>query len=174
MFREFINKVDRLIEHVSYAFTILSGILIVLMSFIASYGVIRRYAFKSPEPYSYELNMMFLLWTFVLALAYLEKLDGHLRVDFFVVVLPKKIRAFFLNVIGPLLGFIFCAVLTYEGWAVALYSLEIGEKSMSVWAVPLFPVKIVIPIGYGLLCIVLLLKTVQRILGIKEDRGLEV
>jgi len=174
MFRGFINKADRVIERVSYAFTILSGILIVLMSFIASYGVIRRYVFKSPEPYSYELSMMFLLWTFVLALAYLEKLDGHLRVDFFVALLPKKIRNFFLNVIGPLIGFIFCVVLTYEGWTVAMYSLEIGEKSMSVWAVPLFPVKIVIPIGYGLLCIVLLLKIVQEILRIKEDRGLEI
>ncbi|HJX34306.1 MAG TPA: TRAP transporter small permease subunit, partial [Desulfatiglandales bacterium] len=94
MFRKLINKADRVIERVSYAFTILSGILIVLMTFIASYGVIRRYVFKSPEPYSYELSMMFLLWTFVLALAYLEKQDGHLRVDFFVALLPKKIKNF--------------------------------------------------------------------------------
>jgi len=169
MFRALIKKADRVIERVSYAFTILSGALIVLMTFITSYGVTRRYVFKSPEPYSYELSMMLLLWTFVLAVAYLEKLDGHLKVDFFVVLLPKNIRDFFLNVIGRLLGFIFCAVLTYEGWIVAMYSLETGEKSMSVWAVPLFPIKIVIPIGYGLLCIVLLLKIVREILRIKED-----
>jgi C4-dicarboxylate transporter DctQ subunit len=169
MFRGLIKKADRVIERVSYAFTILSGVLIVLMTFITSYGVARRYVFKSPEPYSYELSMMLLLWTFVLALAYLEKLDGHLKVDFFVVLLPKKIRDFFLNIIGPLLGFIFCAVLTYEGWIVTMYSLDIGEKSMSVWAVPLFPVKIIVPIGYGLLCIVLLLKILREILRIKED-----
>ena len=169
MLREFINKADRVIERVSNAFTVLSGVLIVLMAFLASYGVIRRYVFESPEPYSYELSMMFLLWTFVLALAYLEKLDSHLRVDFFVILLPIKIRTFLLNVIGPLAGFIFCAVLTREGWTVAMYSLESGEKSMSIWAVPLFPVKIVIPIGYGLLCIVLLLKIIQGILKIREE-----
>jgi len=169
MFREFINKSDRVIERVSNAFTVLSGVLIVLMAFLASYGVIRRYIFESPEPYSYELSMMFLLWTFVLALAYLEKLDGHLRVDFFVILLPKRIRAFLLSVVGPVAGFIFCAVLTWEGWIVAMYSLETGEKSMSIWAVPLFPVKIVIPIGYGLLCIVLLLKIIQGILKTRED-----
>lgn len=169
MFRGFINKADRVIERVSNAFAVISGILIVLMALIASYGVIRRYVFESPEPYSYELSMMFLLWTFVLALAYLEKLDSHLRVDFFVVLLPKRIRTFFLNVVGPLAGFIFCAVLTWEGWTVAMYSLEIGEKSMSIWAIPLFPVKIVVPIGYGLLCIVLLLKIIQGILKIRED-----
>jgi TRAP-type C4-dicarboxylate transport system permease small subunit len=169
MFRGFIDRVDRVIEHISNAFTVLSGVLIVLMAFLASYGVIRRYVFESPEPYSYELSMMFLLWTFVLALAYLEKLDGHLRVDFFVVILPKKIRAFILNVIGPLAGLIFCAVLTWEGWTVAMYSLETREKSMSIWAVPLFPVKIVVPIGYGLLCVVLLLKIIQGILKTREE-----
>ena len=169
MFREFIDKADKVIERVSHAFAVISGILIVLMAFLASYGVIRRYVFESPEPYSYELSMMFLLWTFVLALAYLEKLGGHLRVDFFVVLLPKRIRTFLLNVVGPLVGFIFCAVLTWEGWTVAMYSLETGEKSMSIWAIPLFPVKIIVPIGYGLLCVVLLLKIVQGILKTREE-----
>ncbi|MBN1831095.1 MAG: TRAP transporter small permease [Deltaproteobacteria bacterium] len=169
MLRGFIKKTDRVIEHISNAFTVLSGVLIVLMAFLASYGVIRRYVFNSPEPYSYEMSMMFLLWTFVLALAYLEKLDSHLRVDFFVALLPKKIRSFILNVIGPLAGLVFCAILTWEGWTVAMYSLETEEKSMSIWAVPLFPVKIVVPIGYGLLCVVLLLKIVQGILKTREE-----
>jgi TRAP-type C4-dicarboxylate transport system permease small subunit len=169
MFREFLDRVERIIERISNAFTVLSGVLIVLMAFLASYGVIRRYVFESPEPYSYELSMMFLLWTFVLALAYLEKLDSHLRVDFFVVLLPERISNFFLNVVGPIAGLVFCAVLTWEGWTVAMYSLETGEKSMSIWAVPLFPVKIVIPFGYGLLCIVLILKIIQGILKTREE-----
>lgn len=158
-------------ERVSNFFALLSGILILLMAFTASYGVIRRYIFKSPEPYSYELSTMFLLWTFVLALAYLEKLDGHLRVDFFVVLLPKTIRKFLLNVFGPLVGLVFCSVLTWEGWKVAMYSLQIGEKSMSVWAVPLFPVKIIIPIGYGLLCVVLLFKIFRGFIKLGSDES---
>ena len=161
-----LDKTDRVLERISNLCALLSGMLIVLMAFTASYGVFRRYVFNSPEPYSYELSTMFLLWTFVLALAYLEKLDGHLRVDFFVALLPKIIRKFLLNIFGPLMGLIFCSVLTWEGWKVAMYSLEIGEKSMSVWAVPLFPVKIIIPVGYGLLLIVLLLKVIRGFLAI--------
>ena len=163
-----LDKTDRVLERLSKFFAVLSGILVLLMAFTASYGVIRRYLFKSPEPYSYELSTMFLLWTFVLALAYLEKLDGHLRVDFFVVLLPEKLRRFLLNVVGPLFGLVFCSVLTWEGWKVAIYSLDIGERSMSVWAVPLFPVKIVIPVGYGLLCIVLLLKIIKGFLSLRD------
>jgi C4-dicarboxylate transporter DctQ subunit len=168
MSQSFLEKTDKVLERISNLFAVLSGILVLLMAFTASYGVIRRYIFKSPEPYSYELSTIFLLWTFVLALAYLEKLDGHLRVDFFVVLLPKKLRLFLLNVIGPLLGLIFCSVLTWEGWRAAMYSLEISETSMSVWAVPLFPVKIIVPAGYGLLCIVLVLKIIRGFLSLRN------
>ena len=164
-----LDKTDRVLEKVSNFFAVLSGLMILLMAFTASYGVVRRYLFSSPEPYSYELSTMFLLWTFVLALAYLEKLDGHLRVDFFVVLLPKKIRLFLLNVISPLTGLLFCSVLFWEGLRAALYSLEIGERSMSVWAVPLFPVKIIIPAGYGLLCIVLVLKIIRGFLSLRDQ-----
>jgi len=163
-----LDKADRVLDRVSKFFAVLSGILVLLMAFTASYGVIRRYLFRSPEPYSYELSTMFLLWTFVLALAYLEKLDGHLRVDFFVVLFPRKLRLFLLNVVGPLLGLVFCSVLTWEGWTVAMYSLEIGERSMSVWAVPLFPVKVLIPVGYGLLCVVLVLKILRGFLSLGQ------
>lgn len=163
-----LNKTERVLERISKFFAVLSGVLILLMAFTASYGVIRRYLFKSPEPYSYELSTIFLLWTFVLAIAYLEKLDGHLRVDFFVMLLPKKFRLFILNVLGSLFGLVFCSVLTWEGFNVAMYSLEIGEKSMSVWAIPLFPVKIVIPAGYGLLCILLVFKIIRGLLNLRD------
>ncbi|MBN1905105.1 MAG: TRAP transporter small permease [Deltaproteobacteria bacterium] len=164
-----LQKIDRVLERVSNLFAVLSGIMILLMAFTATYGVLRRYLFKSPEPYSYELSTMFLLWTFVLAVAHLEKLDGHLRVDFFVVLLPERLRMFLLNIIGPLAGLLFCSVLTWEGFKVALYSLEIGERSMSIWAVPLFPIKIIIPLGYGLLCIVLVLKIIRGFINLRVD-----
>ncbi len=166
--RRIIEKTDFIIGRVAVFFTVLSGIMIVLMSFTATYGVTRRYLFRSPEPYSYELSMMFLLWTFVLAVAWLEKQDSQLRVDFFVVLLPKIIRNFLLRILSPLLGLVFCGVLTWEGFRVAMYSLGISEKSMSVWAVPLFPVKIIIPIGYGLLCLVLIVKIIRGIYALKE------
>ena len=171
MSRGVMDKADHVLDKASKFFALLSGVMILLMALTASYGVIRRYVFKSPEPYSYELSTMFLLWTFVLALAYLEKLDMNLRVDFFVVLLPEKIRRFILNVIGPLFGLVFCSVLTWGGYTAAVYSLEIGETSMSIWAVPLFPVKVVIPVGYGLLCVVLLLKIVRGVMGLRTGQS---
>ena len=58
---------DYIIERLSRFFLIIAGLLTLLMVFTATYGVFRRYAFNSPEPYSYELSTMFLLFSFVLA-----------------------------------------------------------------------------------------------------------
>jgi TRAP-type mannitol/chloroaromatic compound transport system permease small subunit len=126
---------------------------------------------SSPEPYSYEISIILLLWTFVLALAHLEKMDGNLRVDSLIVLLSEKIRLFLLDITGPLFGLLFCSVLAWEGCKAALYSLEIGEKNMSIWAMPLFPVKIVIPLGYGLLCMVLVLKIIRGFINIYARKG---
>ena len=139
-------------------FVVISGILTVLMAFTATYGVVLRYVFNSPEPYSYELSTMFLLWTFVLAVAFLERNDQNIRVDFFVIFMPEKLGKFLHEIFSSIIGLVLCSVLTWKGWEVAMYSLKTGEKSMSLWAPPLFPIKIVVPIGYGLLCFVLLAK----------------
>jgi len=52
---------------------------------------------------------------------------------------------------------------TWKSFTTSLYSLKIHEVSSSAWAVPLFPIKIVVPVGYALLVIVLLLKLAQGV-----------
>ena len=164
-----IRKIIRWINGTSTIFIYLSGILTVLMSFVATYGVVRRYVFNSPEPYSYELSMILLLWTFVLGISYVEKMDSQLRVDFFQALMPEKIRFFIIRILSKLIGIFFGFVLTWKGWQLAMYSLRVSERSTSIWSVPLFPVKIFVPIGYGLLTLVLLVKLLSIIPGINED-----
>jgi TRAP-type mannitol/chloroaromatic compound transport system permease small subunit len=166
------NKVGQtavwLIEHASHIFWAISGTLIVLMVFASAYGVIRRYAFNNPEPYSYEVSIIFLLWCFVFAVPELEKRSRHIRVDIITSHLPRIMQGIFLNIIGPVIGLFVCILLAWRGWTTAWYSLRIGEVSSSVWAVPLFPVKIIIPVCYGLLCLVLLIKLYR---GVASLRG---
>jgi TRAP-type mannitol/chloroaromatic compound transport system permease small subunit len=149
---------DFIIERLSRFFLILAGILTLLMVFTATYGVFRRYALNSPEPYSYELSTMFLLFSFVLAVACVERYDRHIRVDFISSRVSKTAEYVILNILAPLAGLFVAFMFTWKGFDVAFYSLKIGEVSSSTWAVPLFPVKVVVPIGYGMLILVLLSK----------------
>jgi TRAP-type C4-dicarboxylate transport system permease small subunit len=149
---------DYIIGRLSRFLLILSGIMIVLMVFASTYGVARRYFLRSPEPYSYEISTMFLLWSFILAVAAVERYDRNIRVDFISNRVPDRARHFILSIVAPLAGLFVCSMFSWQGFAAAMYSLKIGAVTMTSWKVPLFPIKIIIPIGYIVLCLVLIAK----------------
>lgn len=150
--------IDPLIERINQVFVVLAGTLIVIMGFLSTYGAIRRYAFRSPEPVSYEFSCMFLLITFVLAIAAVERQDRFLRCDLLLERFPKKMRNIVSNIVSPVMGITFFGIITWISFGDALRALEIHQVSRSAWPVPLFPVKLFIPIGYGFLCLVLLFR----------------
>ena len=163
------QKIDRIIERASHAFLVLSGILIVIMMFSATYGVVRRYVFVSPEPYSYEISTMFLLFSFVFAISAVEKLGRHIRVDFISGRLPERAQHVILNIIAPLMGLFFAYMLTWKGVEVSLFSLQIGEVSSSSWREPLFPIKLMVPIGYTMLVLVVLTRIYKGFASLKGN-----
>jgi len=147
---------DRTIERAGYFALLFSGILILLMSWLSTYGVGRRYLLNSPEPYSYELSTIFLVACVVLAIAGVQRLGRHLRVDFVTNRLSGGVQDILLNIVGPILALFYVVLLTWQSWDTAWYSLKIGEISQSSWREPWWPTKMVVPIGSGLLCLVLI------------------
>jgi TRAP-type C4-dicarboxylate transport system permease small subunit len=147
-----------IIDRLSRFLLVISGVMIVLMVFTSTYGVVRRYFLHSPEPYSYEISTMFLLWSFVLAVAAVERYDRNIRVDFVSNRVSDRTRHFILNIVAPVAGLFVCSMFAWQGITAAMYSLKIGAVTMTSWKVPLFPIKIVIPVGYVMLCLVLIAK----------------
>ena len=167
------NRLVRSIRSLTGWMLAASGLMILFMAFTATYGVTRRYLLHNPEPYSYEIGIMLLLWCFVLSVAAVQNEERHLRGDFILNRLPRKVQRFINGILSPALAVLCSSILAWKGWEAALFSLRIGERSMSAWAEPLFPVKIVIPAGYGLLFLVALMQIVQGVVasiyGDRED-----
>jgi TRAP-type C4-dicarboxylate transport system permease small subunit len=145
--------------------------LIVIMAFLSTYGSIRRYAFNSPEPVSYEFSKMFLLISFVLALAAVERQDRFLRCDLLLERVPENVRNIISNIISPILGITFFGIITWISSGDTLRAFEINQHSLSSWPVPLFPVKLLIPIGYGFLCLILVIRLVLGLLHLRTSAG---
>ncbi len=162
---------ERIIDKASHIFLVLSGILIVVMMFTATYGVLRRYAFNNPEPYSYEVSIMFLLFSFVFAISAVERLGRHIRVDFITSRLSERAQHIIINIIAPIMGLFFAFMLTWKGVEVAMFSLEIGEVSSSSWGEPIFPIKLMVPIGYALLLLVLLGRIYSGFASLRKGAG---
>jgi TRAP-type C4-dicarboxylate transport system permease small subunit len=168
MLHKIMQTANYLIERASHVFLVLAGALIVAMMFATSYGVIRRYAFNSPEPYSYEISTMFLLFSFVFAVSAVERLNRHIRVDFVSSRLSESAQNIILNIVAPVIGLYYAVLLTWKSFDTSLFSLQIGEVSSSIWAVPLFPIKVMVPVGYFLLTLVLLTRIYKGITELKN------
>lgn len=149
---------EKLVKKLSFYLIVCSSVMLFSMIFITTYGVIMRYFFRKPEPWSYELNTILLLWTFILALPFVEFLDQHIRADIFIQYAPKRVRIFLFNIVTPILGVIYCFFLTWKGLDNVVHSFVAKERSMSVIGEPLFPIKLLIPICYGTVTAVILRK----------------
>jgi len=158
-----VQKLDHWIGSVTQLLLMVSGAMILVMAWVETYGVVKRYAFHAPDPLAYELSTMFLLFCGVLAVAGVERLDQNVRNDIVASRFPSTMKLIVLNTIFPLMALVFCGVLTWKSLDNALYALDIGQVSQSTWRTPLAPIKMVIPFGYTLLCIVLIGKICRGI-----------
>jgi TRAP-type mannitol/chloroaromatic compound transport system permease small subunit len=162
------QKLDHVFGRASLFLMFVSGFLVLLMAWVETYGVVKRYVFDAPDPFAYEVSTMFLLLCGVLAFAGVERLDRHVRNDLIASRFPSRMKVIVINTIFPLLALAFCAVLTWKSLGDALYTLEIGKVSQSTWKLPLAPLKFFIPAGYFLLCLILIGKLSQGIALLKK------
>jgi TRAP-type C4-dicarboxylate transport system permease small subunit len=165
------QSLDRWIKHVNQGLVIFAGSLIVAMAFLAAYGSVRRYVFNAPEPVSYELSKMFLLLSFVLAVAAVEMQDRFLRCDLLLERFPENVRNIISNILSPILGITFFGIITWIGFSETLRAYKIDQHSQSAWPIPLFPIKLMIPVGYGFLCFVLFIRLARGLLRLKTASG---
>jgi len=171
LFNKVMQKLDHWMARITNSLLLLCGGLILIMAWLQTYGVVKRYIFNSPDPLAYELSTMFLLFSGVLAVAGVEKLNQHVRNDLVASRFPDRMKAIVIGTIFPILALVFCAVLTWKSLDNALYALKIGQTSQSPWAVPLAPLKLVITFGYTLLCLVLIGKFFQGVALIRGSKN---
>jgi TRAP-type mannitol/chloroaromatic compound transport system permease small subunit len=107
---------------------------------------------------------MLLLACVVFSVAGLQRHKRHLRVDFLADAFPDGLQHVLTNIIVPILGLFFVVIITWKSWENFLYSFSIGETSQSAWQEVLWPIKLMVPVGMGLLCLILLIQLYHGVL----------
>jgi TRAP-type C4-dicarboxylate transport system permease small subunit len=167
------QALPRLIGRITYLLSILGGSLMVILSLATAYGVIRRYLFNSPEPYSYEVGCICMLSSFVLTLAAVEWRDRFIRVDIVLTLFPKRFAGIVANLISPMIGLVLVVVFIWQSGIDASHAFQINQKSMSIWREPLYPIKFVIFIGYVLLGLTLLARIYYSLTALRSREKTE-
>ncbi len=167
---------DKILDLLSKGALLCSGLLLLAMAVNITYGVITRYVFHSPSVITIEMTKILMIPALVLAVSYVQRNERHLRVDFLSNHFPPTVQLIISYIAVPIMGLFVGYVLVWKGWVSMAYSYHIHETSYASWQEPLWPVRLVIPIGYGLLCLIMigqLVKGIGMLVSGKKKRPLE-
>ena len=156
-----------LLDRLTGALRLLSGVLIVLMAFVTGYGVVMRYIFRSPSIHAYEISCILMLACVIFSIAHTQRLGQHIRIDILDRYTSETVRGILLNIVGPLVGLSFCIPLVWKTWDEAWFALESGQVTGTA-SLPTFPMMVAIPIGTGLLCLVLIAQILRYLASLTK------
>ena len=157
------KTLDKALDILSKGALLISGLLLLTMGFNVTYGVVTRYVFDSPSIIAIEMTKILMIPALVLAVSYVQRYGRHLKVDFLSLRFPQIVQHIISEIAVPVTGLFVGYILVWKGWDSAVYSLQTSERSMSVWSEPLYPVRFTIPIGYGLLCLMMIGQLIRGI-----------
>ncbi len=106
---------------------------------------------------------------FLIAASYTLLSSEHVKVDLVYQNLPRKAQLW-IEIIGTLIFlFPFCMITTYLAWPVFVAKFVSGEVSNNPGGLVLWPVWILIPVGFGLLTLQGLSELIKRIAILRGD-----
>ncbi len=141
--------------------------LVLVMVLIGAFNVVTRYVGRSlgvslgGTLYIALQTQLFNL-IFLLGAAYVFNKDGHVRVDILYANASERVRAW-IDIFGTLIFlFPFCALGLYLSWGYVGRSWQQGEVNPNAGGFPVYPIKTVILIGFGMLILQGLSELIKR------------
>ncbi|MFC3088010.1 TRAP transporter small permease subunit [Tabrizicola soli] len=164
----FLVRFVKIVDTVNYRVGRMSMYLLFVLTGVLLYAIIAK-AFWRPPLWTQEFAQFTLVAYFVLGGAYSLQLGANVRMDLLYGRWSLRRRAAVDAVtVFAMIGFL--AVILWGGIESTLYALEIGEKSRSVWAPYLAPVKIVICIGVFLMILQSIAFLIRDIAMLRGER----
>jgi TRAP-type mannitol/chloroaromatic compound transport system permease small subunit len=140
------NSQSNLITRITEAISKPASFLVFVMMLITATEVIGRYVFNHPTTWAWALNRQIFGVFILVAGAYAMSKQEHIRIEILYDHFPPKIKMIARGI--ALASFIlFMGVLVWQGSWMGWNSLMMKEKLAGAFRMPLYPFKILIPIG---------------------------
>ncbi len=135
IFDHFIDRTGRVLS-----------LLIFIMMFMTTIEAVARYAFNHPTMWVWPLNRQLFAVFILMAGVYTMSKGDHIRVEILYDFLPPRLRMF-----AKWLAFgcflIFMITLVLQGAKMGWMSFKVREVQSGAFAIPLYPLKLLIPIA---------------------------
>jgi len=152
----FFKVIDRMNEIIGKAISFFIPVLVVVIA----YEIFVRYILNSPTIWAHEVSQMVFGAYVILLGGFLQQRNGHVNVEILSERFPPRVRAF-INLFTWLLFFAFVGTLLWKGWDLAYDSFLYRETEPTVFAPPVYPIKMMIPLG----ALLLLLQGLVKYIG---------
>lgn len=129
------------------------SLLMLPMLFVAVYEVFMRYVFNAPTSWGFELTIFIYGVHFILGYSYTDAYNGHVRVDIFSSRLRPRAKAVLEILTLLVIFFPFMTLMTVFAGKFAFLSASTKELASTSWAPPIWPIKIMMVVGFLLLWI---------------------
>jgi TRAP-type mannitol/chloroaromatic compound transport system permease small subunit len=140
--KRFLKTIDRISDQSGKAVSFL----VLFLVFVILYEIFVRYLFNSPTIWAHEVAQMVYGAYVILLGAYVLQRKGHVNVDILYNRFRPRTRAI-IDLFTWLLFFYFCGLLLLKGGEMAWDSLKVLETEPTSFAPPVYPIKMMIPLG---------------------------
>ena len=147
---------------------------IIIITLLVLSEVARRYLFNAPTVWGNELTQLVFAVYVVLSGGHVLRWGGHVNVDILYSRLSVRRKAI-LDICTFAIFLLFCGMMLIYGGSLAWESLSMWERSNSAWRPPLYPVKMMVPLGALLLLLqgtAKLIRDIMTVMGF-PGRGTE-
>lgn len=155
------KSIIKTIDAVNNLFGNITAWTVILMMIIVVYEVVSRYVFSAPTRWSMEIIQYTFCIASLWAGGYCLLKDKHVRVDILYPKFSSRTQAK-VEMITLMFPLVFCAVLVWMGTDEFLASLAENTRS-EVMAFPMWPIRLVVPIGGFLLGIQILARYLRNV-----------
>lgn len=154
----------RLIDIVTMAMMVVAGTALMLMMIQVSADVFGKFVLHAPIPVTLEMvSNYYMVAVVFLPFAAVERMEGNIHVEMIYVRLPRVAKRV-LDIISYSLFIWLIWLLTSGTWAVAMKKYNVGEFIMGSYPIVIWPTRFLVPLGCGLLLILLIVKLVRAVI----------
>jgi len=163
------QKMGKLIDSINENIGKFVSYFLLMLMFVIIIHVLSRYVLGSPTIWAWDVNRYLFGGIVLLGGGYHILHKQIITVDVLYNRFPLKIKAI-ADIFSFIAIFIFCAVIIWKGAESAWASFLIKESSSSVFAPPLYPLRMLLPVGAFLILLQVAKQTIDEVSTIFSKR----
>ncbi|WP_300455446.1 TRAP transporter small permease [Desulfobacula sp.] len=136
------NPFDKLLDGMAF----LAGIMMLFITLMVTYAAVLRYMQVRPPLWVLQYTEYGLLWITFLGAAWLQRMDGHIRIDTVITNLPQTIRSK-LEIINTIMGCLVTLTIFYFSFRHTIDLFQRNIMEISATNVSKYLIFCIIPFG---------------------------